>query len=99
MSEPRVSGNYKQKAVGFSEKSPEDVNFQLFPAVIAVPLIYQVLYQMFQDTKHLFREKMLDTLFSPSENEPILELDRTPIDFSVRSSSGLTFTLSHFTLA
>jgi len=38
-------------------------------------------YQTFQETKHLAKEKMLETLFSPPENEP--KLDRTPTDFSV----------------
>lgn len=38
-------------------------------------------YQTFQETKHLAKEKMLETLFSPPENEPLL--DRTPTDFSV----------------
>jgi len=38
-------------------------------------------YQTFQETKHLAKEKMLDTLFSPPGNEP--QLDRTPTDFSV----------------
>ncbi len=38
-------------------------------------------YQTFQETKHLAKEKMLETLFSPPENEP--QLDRTLTDFSV----------------
>lgn len=38
-------------------------------------------YQTFQETKHLAKEKMLDTLFAPPGNEP--QLDRTPSDFSV----------------
>lgn len=38
-------------------------------------------YQTFQETKHLAKEKMLETLFSPPENEPLL--DRTPDQFDV----------------
>jgi len=38
-------------------------------------------YQTFQETKHLAKEKMLDTLFSPPGNE--LQLDRTPDQFDV----------------
>jgi len=38
-------------------------------------------YQTFQETKHLAKEKMLDTLFSPPGGQP--QLDRTPNDFSV----------------
>ena len=38
-------------------------------------------YQTFQETKHLAKEKMLDTLFSPVGSE--LQLDRTPSNFSV----------------
>lgn len=37
--------------------------------------------QTFQETKHLAREKMLETLFSPPGNEP--QLDQAPTDFSV----------------
>jgi transposase InsO family protein len=38
-------------------------------------------YQTFQETKHLAKEKMLDTLFSPVGSD--LQLDRTPSNFSV----------------
>lgn len=38
-------------------------------------------YQTFQESKHLAKEKRLETLFAPSGNE--LQLDRTSSDFSV----------------
>jgi len=38
-------------------------------------------YQTFRETKHLAKEKMLDTLFSVPENEP--QLDQTPLFYSV----------------
>lgn len=38
-------------------------------------------YQTFQETKHLAKEKMLESLFSPPGNVP--QLDRTLTDFSV----------------
>jgi transposase InsO family protein len=38
-------------------------------------------YQTFQETKHLAKEKMLDTLFPPLGSD--LQLDRTPSHFSV----------------
>jgi hypothetical protein len=41
----------------------------------------RTLYQTFQEMNHLAKENMLETIFSPSENEH--QLDRTTRDFSV----------------
>jgi len=38
-------------------------------------------HQTFQETKHLAKEKMLETLFSPPEPQP--QLVQTPIDYDV----------------